>query len=404
MLRSGSICISFLYNYLLSEIQTNNNKTENGTTLINKVTKLECLASTFQSYGGVLAKLSQILSLDDGKSSVFSDCKPYCQEETIAYLKDEYTKNSEFFKNITHLDFNVFKSGSVGQVHKGVYNDNTNIIIKVQYLGLREQFKSDLFILDKVTSYLFHFSDLSNAMTDIKTKVYEELDYKREFENQNNMYNIWKEHKNIKIAELIPELCNEKLLTMEYIDAEGLSSFIDTSTQEEKNLIGKYMVEFIFVNFYKYGIFYSDIHYGNFLIKYKQVLYVTDFGCINNIDDILLNNLKNLHKAVSNDDKDAFYKIVTDIGILVPNISIESKEYMYDYFKLQYTPWTQDNFEFTDEWFVESKFKKTELMTEWKLPSNCVYLNKIPFGGYHIFTKLKLKYDFTCLFKELLDL
>ena len=84
---------------------------------------------------------------------------------------------------------------------------------------------------------------------------------------------------------------------MEYIDAEGLTSFIENSTQEEKNLIGKYIVEFIFVNFYKHGIFYSDIHYGNFLIKDKQVLYVTDFGCINNIDDILLNNLKNLHNG-----------------------------------------------------------------------------------------------------------
>ena len=42
-------------------------------------------------------------------------------------------------------------------------------------------------------------------------------------------------------------------------------------------------------------------------------------------------------------------------------------------------------------------------MKEWNLPSNMVYLNKIPFGLFHILTKLKLKFDFTEFFKELLE-
>jgi len=400
MLRSGSICVSLLYNYLLSD---SGEKGNNG--LVNRHTKLERIADTFASYGGVLAKLSQILSFYNEKSEVFSDCKPYCQKETIEYLKNEYDTNKEFFKDIDDIDFNVFKSGSIGQVHLCKYKNNEDIIMKVQYVGLYEQFQSDIFILDNVAKYLFYFSDLSSAMTDIKTKLYEELDYTLEFNNQQKMFDLWNNHKYINIAKLIPELCTKNILTMEYISGSGIISFIENSTQEERNNIGMLIIEFIFTNFYKYGLFYPDIHYGNFLVKDNTQLYITDFGCLNKIEDHLLNNLINLHIAIKKEDEDEFYNIVKKIGILKDDISEESKIYMYKYFKIQYTPWLQDDeFEFTEEWNLFAVRKETELMKEWILPPNCVYLNKIPYGMYHLLTKLKVKGDFSKLFNKLIGI
>ena len=400
MLRSGSICVSLLYNYLLSE---SGEKGNDG--LANRHTKLERIADTFASYGGVLAKLSQILSFYNEKSEVFSDCKPYCQKETIEYLKNEYDTNKEFFKDITDIDFSVYKSGSIGQVHLCKYKNTKDIIMKVQYVGLREQFESDIFLLDNIAKYLYYFSDLSSAMIDIKTKLYEELDYTIEFNNQQEIFDLWNTHAYINIAKLIPELCTENILTMEYINGSGIISFIENSTQEERDKIGMLIVEFIFTNFYKYGLFYSDIHYGNFLVQDNIYLYITDFGCLNKIEDELLNNLINLHVAIKKEDKDEFYNIVKKIGILKDDISEESKKYMYDYFKIQYTPWLQnDEFEFTEDWIMFAVHKETELMKEWVLPHNCVYLNKIPYGMYHLLTKLKVKGNFSKLFHELIKI
>lgn len=400
MLRSSSICISFLYNYLTSESVPSEN--EGGDALIKKGHKLKCLADTFASYGGVLAKLSQILCFEHEKNNVFSDCKPYCQEETIEFIKNEYVSNPEFFKDISNLDFNVFKAGSVGQVHKAIYKSETPVVIKVQYLGLFEQFQTDIFILDKLTSYLFYFADYSNAMCSVKTKLYEELDYSIEFKNQQTMYDLWSSSENIQIARLIPELCTGNLLTMTYIDGYGLTHFIDNSTQEERNNIGLYIVEFIFTNFYKHGIFYPDIHYGNFIIKNNNVLYVMDFGCLNDIEDDLLENMINVHKAMIDKDRGTFFELVSKIGIMKEDISQESKEYMYEYFTLQYEPWTSEEFEFTEDWLKKSVYKKTELMKEWILPSNCIYFNKICYGAYHIFTKLRMKGKFLDFFKNLI--
>ena len=242
-------------------------------------------------------------------------------------------------------------------------------------------------------------------MIDIKTKLYEELDYTIEFNNQQEIFDLWNTHAYINIAKLIPELCTENILTMEYINGSGIISFIENSTQEERDKIGMLIVEFIFTNFYKYGLFYSDIHYGNFLVQDNIYLYITDFGCLNKIEDELLNNLINLHVAIKKEDKDEFYNIVKKIGILKDDISEESKKYMYDYFKIQYTPWLQnDEFEFTEDWIIFAVHKETELMKEWVLPHNCVYLNKIPYGMYHLLTKLKVKGNFSKLFHELIKI
>ena len=401
MLRSGSICISFLYKYLLSENETEED-TDSGKKLIKRANKLECLAETFQSYGGVLAKLSQIVCFSDQNNTVFSDCKPFSQKQTIEYFKNEFKSNPDFFSNIKHIDFNVYKSGSVGQIHKAINKDNEEIVIKVQYVGLPEQIKSDLYILDKLSSYLFHFADINNAMVDIKTKLYEELDYKIELSNHKLIYDLWEDNENIKIPKLIPELSTKTLLAMYFVNANSLSEFINNSTQENRNIIGMYIVDFIFTNMYKYNIFYSDIHYGNFLVDKDNKLYVMDFGCLNMVSDKLLNYLKNLHLSMINENKNNFYNIVTDMEIIKDDISPASKEYIYEYFKLQYTPFTSNNFEFTDEWLEKAVYKNTELMKEWKLPSNIVYLNKVPYGLFHVLTKLKLKGDFLNYFKTLL--
>lgn len=401
MLRSGSICISFLYKYLLSENETVEDS-DSGKLLQKRANKLECLAETFQSYGGVLAKLSQILCFSNQNNNVFSDCKPFSQKKTIEYIKNEFKENPEFFSDIKHIDFDVYKSGSVGQIHKAINKDDEEIIIKVQYVGLEEQMKSDLYILDKLISYLFHFADLNNAMIDIKTKLHEELDYKIELSNHKLIYDLWENNENIKIPKLIPELCTKTILSMYYVNADSLKDFINTSTQENKNIIGMRIIEFIFTNLYKYNIFYSDIHYGNFLVDKENKLYVMDFGCLNMVSDKLLDNLKNLHLTMIDENKDYFYDIVKDMGIINNDISPESKEYIYEYFKLQFTPLTTNNFEFTEEWLEKAIYKNTDLMKEWKLPSNIVYLNKVPYGLFHVLTKLKLKGDFLNFFKKLL--
>ena len=45
--------------------------------------------------------------------------------------------------------------------------------------------------------------------------------------------------------------------------------------------------------------------------------------------------------------------------IINESISEKSKIYMYEYFKLQYTPLISEDFEFTEDWIKKSDYKET---------------------------------------------
>jgi predicted unusual protein kinase regulating ubiquinone biosynthesis (AarF/ABC1/UbiB family) len=402
MIRTGTICLALIKTYF-SSLSDNKDECELG----RKSNTLKCLKDSFENLGGVFSKLAQMLCIEDSISDnkVFSECRPVNMEKTIVFLKNEFETNKDFFKGVDYIDFDVYKSGSIGQVHKGKMINGDDIIVKVQYHGIAEQINSDLKIFEQVINFLYSFVDLKNALKDIKIKLNEELDYNYELRNQKRVYDIWNNSgEGIEIPEIIPGICSDKIICMKFVSGESLHDFIVSSSQEEKNLIAYKLIKFIFTNIYKHRFFYSDIHYGNFLIQDKEKLIVMDFGCVNEIEEGILVHLKNVYRSLKNDDQELFFKSVKSIGIIDNEISPESKKYAYDYLKLQYRPWiTNEKFDFTNEYLSHSMIKDTNLMKEWKIPPSMVYLNKIPYGLYHVLTKLNASGNFSVIFDELLN-
>ena len=421
MIRSGKICLSLIYNYLLAPKDSDKDST---TEFNNRNNKLKSVTKVFENYGGVLAKISQILSIDDANSTTFSECKPFSREKTIDYLKTIYKENKDgFFSNVKYIDFDVLNSGSIGQVHKGIIDDSTPVIFKVQYIGLQEQIKNDVHMLDLIVNFLYNF-DLTDTLTNIKQKLNEELDYSRECDNQEIIRTEWLFNKNIIVPKLYRNLCNDKIICMEYVNGISFIEFANTASFEHKNYIAKLLVEFTYTNIHKKDLFYSDIHYGNFLIvpgdddNFMPKLCILDFGCLHSLEDGLSQKIKNLHKNIFKtiqritptiEDQIDFLNCVKDLGIVSEDnttVAIGSDEfnYMYEYFKQQYEPWVNKDFEFTEEKLELISKKDIEMMKSWNVPTNMVYFNKIPFGLFHLLTKMKVKHDFTGYFNEMLNI
>ena len=399
MIRSGQICVSLLYNYLTSNIQ----ETNSGDSLDKKSNTLKIISNTFSNYGGVLSKLAQMLNHDNPDNNSFSDCRPFSQKETSLYLENLFDTNVNFSNQIEDIDFTPFKSGSVGQIHKVILVGGDNIIIKVQYVGLEKQIKNDLAILDMVVKYMYNFINPENAMNDVKRKLFEELDYKNEVVNQKRMCELWNGANcyNIKIPKIYDALCTDTTIGMELINGNGLAEFIENSTAEEKNNIGTAIFYFIFKNIFAHKIYYSDLHYGNFLVSSdNKSLYVTDFGCLHELSDELISHFKRMYKCILNDEEVKFYDLMEEMGILNDEVSAYSREYMYEYFVKVFEPLTSTDFEFTHTWSDEANKKEPELMKEWNLPENLVHFNKIVHCLYFIFVKLNLKGNFRKMFEE----
>ena len=401
MLRSGSICASLLYKYLT----TSNDDMDSGDKYQSNLHKVKLLAETFADYGGVLSKISQIVNYAYGvhDSDVYSECKPVNEKKTIEFFENEIL---EFEDELQSYDTKVFKSGSVGQVHKAVYKDGRDIIFKVQYVGLDALFESDMYILEMILKFLFTDANMKDGMADIKKQLLEELDYRIEARNQTLLGNLWKDDTYISIPNLIPDLCNEKLLCMEYVSGgESLSAFLDSSSKEEITFIGNQIIRFMFTNLFKHKMIYTDVHYGNFIIKDKHYLTVLDFGSVNYIDEKIYPFLFDILNSIYEEDMDFFYKTMESVGVITVDkpLSDDSKKYMWEYFNLHLSPWIlkEGEFEFNSEWVDECGMRNIDLMNEWVLPPNMVWLNKLCHGFTHIIGKMNFKGNYIHLFQEL---
>jgi ubiquinone biosynthesis protein len=395
MYKIGSIGASLVYNLFITD---DHHKEDN--VVINNGKRLHALRKTFEQHGGLFSKLAQMVSYEDKDCSVFSECKPFSKEKTVEYLR-EYMKT----KNDLTVDYNIFKSGSIGQVHIGNLNNEnkSKVAVKVQYIGLYEQIEDDIKVLNLLTTFLYSFADMKEAIKDIKRCVYEELDYNKETINHQLMYNLWKDT-DIYIPKVYDSLSTNKVIVTEFLLGQNLNEFIANSTQESKNKIALDLIKFIFTNIYKNNLFYSDSHYGNIIIQDNDVLSIIDFGCINYLPIDMVASLKKLHNSLKTQNKKLFLKILIELNIINENVSEESKEYAYNYFKIQYTPWIiEEEFEFTDEWKLKSDEKNTLLLSEWKLPPNMVYFNKIPHGLYHILQILNAKGMFYKIFNDIFN-
>lgn len=407
MIRTGTICASYLYKYFTTEDNSGDDNDDGEHIKFKKKKfKIKCLSDVFADCGGILSKISQIINMDydDYENTVFSECKPYNPEKTLEFIKKQLS-NEQYKDKIFDFDFNAYKSGSIGQVHKAKNINGDDIVMKVQYSGLYEQFKIDINIFNNVSRFLFDKLEMKDVLNGIEEKLYQELDYELEVKNHNLIYDIWKDNEYIKITDVINDLCSEKIITLKCIDGEILSSFVNNSTQEEKNFIATKIFEFVFTTLFKNKLFYSDIHYGNFLVKDKNILYVMDFGCISEIDDELLHNLKLLYKSLYDGDDDLFYAIAEDLNILTDKItSDEDIKFLLDKFKIILQPLLYKGiFNFNDDEWTKEFCKYNSKTEDWGLLSDLVLFAKIPFGLFPIFVKMKININFSEILLKIIE-
>lgn len=405
MIRSGKICASLLYNYIASSFEKKeeeeNNKDGGNERYQKDLKKIKVLGETFASYGGVLSKVSQMVNYSYGvfDTNVYSECVLINPEKTIKILESEML---EFDDEVLSYEINVYKSGSVGQVHKAVFKDGTDIVIKVQYADIDAIFESDLKIVEMIGKFLF-YSNIINAMSEVRNQIKLELDFRNEAKNQTFLHECWKSDPHIRIPKVYDSIVGDKIIAMEFIkNGESLVEFIKSSSRDEINFIGNQLVRFMFRNLFQHNVIYTDVHYGNFIIEEKNKMVVLDFGNVYFVDDKQRNQLAMLLRSLYIQNQDAFYDSMRDLGIMSDDISEDSRIYMWEFFNLNMRPWiSKEQFCFSEEWIDECSQKKVILLKEWLLPPNIVWLNKLIHGFAHVLCGMNITGCWNDLFEEL---
>jgi len=197
-------------------------------------------------------------------------------------------------------------AASLGQVHRATAHDGRRLAVKLQYPDMESAVESDMGQLRAVFA-LYKRLDKSIDPTEIAEEVgerlREELDYVREAKNMALYGRFFAGRDDIAVPEPVPELSTRRLLTMTWIDGQGLLHFKDAPL-EVRNRLARLLFEAWWSPMTHLGVIHGDPHLGNYtLTPEAERINLLDFGVVRIFPPTFVDGVVRLYRALLADDR-----------------------------------------------------------------------------------------------------
>ena len=202
-------------------------------------------------------------------------------------------------------------AASLGQVHRAVGPDGRALAVKLQYPDMQSAVESDLGQLRGLVGLFKRMDgsiDPSEMIVEVGDRLREELDYEREAKLMAVYGGFFAGRAEIQVPQPVPSLSTKRLLSMTWMDGQGLLAFKD-APQETRDRIAALLFEAWWSPMTKVGIIHGDPHLGNYTFGGPEGsdgashLNLLDFGCIRIFPPRFVAGVVRLYRALSNDDR-----------------------------------------------------------------------------------------------------
>jgi hypothetical protein len=119
--------------------------------------------------------------------------------------------------------------------------------------------------------------DVKNTADEIRSRIYDELDYELEAQNQRALARIFRGHPFIVVPDVVTSLSREKVMVSDFVAGAGFDS-VKESDQDTRDRVGEIIFRFYFGCMYRHRQFSGDPHPGNFLLMADGKVAFLDFG------------------------------------------------------------------------------------------------------------------------------
>jgi predicted unusual protein kinase regulating ubiquinone biosynthesis (AarF/ABC1/UbiB family) len=245
------------------------------------------VAEELGSMKGVLMKVGQMASyiyedLPDyfraAMGRLQQNAPPMSAQLASSLIREELGAVPE--RVFAEWDPQAFAAASIGQVHRAITKDGRAVAVKVQYPGIATTITSDMrnaSLLRKIIGAAFRGLDVESLVNELGERLKEEVDYRREAENQELFANYYEGHPVIRVPHVIKELSTSRVLTSELVVGSSFDELL-TWSQREKDLAAETIYRFVFRSLYRLHAFNGDPHPGNYLFHGQGRVTFLDFG------------------------------------------------------------------------------------------------------------------------------
>ena len=304
-------------------------------------------------------------------------------------------------------------AASIGQVHRAIIIDKATgeeraVAVKVQYPGVDTAIAADLKnanILGTILKQGFGGLNPAEMVEEIKDRLTEELDYRREAANQQRFADFYRGHPTISIPDVVPEFSSSRVLTTELISGHTWSEVLDWD-QDERDAIAETMFRFVFRSLYRLRSFNGDPHPGNYIFHRDGKVTFLDFGLVKDFTvDEMATFETMVRLAAVEHDVPGFRTILEGAGMLQPDAPVDTTD-VGTYFSRFYEPISQHrNITWTPEYasgIVRHTFDRSSPISQYaSVPRAFVFIQRINLGLYALLGDLNATGNYRAIAEEL---
>ena len=209
-------------------------------------------------------------------------------------------------------------AASIGQVYRAQLHDGRDAAVKVQYPGVAAAVRADMRNLGLILRLMKRVApglDVKAIGEEVRARIYEELDYELEAQNQRSMARIYRGHPFIVIPDVVTRLSRERVIVQEYVVGRGFEE-LKRLPQDERNRIAEIVFRFFFGSLYRHRQFSGDPHPGNFLLLDDGRMAFLDFGLFKRMSDEAVDFELTCQRAYIDGDVQTLMKLFTEQGFI----------------------------------------------------------------------------------------
>ena len=226
----------------------------------------------------------------------------FVKRRMTAELGADWPKKFEVFEH------HPAAAASLGQVHRARSLDGKDLACKLQYPDMQSAVEADLSQLELLFALHRRFEpaiDTSEIAKEIKARIREELDYRREAKHVALYADMLSGTELIRVPGMWPKLSSGRLLTLDWLDGKKMLAHKEAPLKV-RNRLATAMFTAWWFPFSRFGVIHGDPHLGNYTVFEKNGepggINLLDYGCIRIFPPKFVGGVVDLYKGLRDGD------------------------------------------------------------------------------------------------------
>lgn len=284
-----------------------------------KKTLLE-LQGLFIKVGQLISILSNILpeAFREPLESLQNQLPPRKYEELKSTIEQEFGKPIEdIFQS---FDQTPLAAASIGQTHRAILKDGTEVVVKVQHADIETIAATDLNVIQnlvKLITRFFSIKGMEHLYSQVRLMIEEELDYLHEVKVMKIIGENMKSEKGVRVPKVFEAYSTQKVITSAFSDGVKITDMnqLDAWGINRTELAERFVKMYCKMIF-EDDIFHADPHPGNILIEKNGEIVLLDFGAVTQLSPDIKTGIPAMIIAFTKKDTNGMVDALNQMGFI----------------------------------------------------------------------------------------